>query len=419
MIKKMILMLLVLVGGVVSANAWGTIYLNCQDNDWGGGSSIVIPWVSENTYYYTLPGSKINSSDFSFRIYASWDNDGGEHLCPENDGDEISESEYSKVQRVQESGINNRAFKIKQNANAKCVCIKVRWGDNKWNISINTFEDGAIISYVNSNNWDHVYAYAWDGYVKPLGEWPGTEITGNTYGLTIGKGNNTQIIFSAKSDGTTSDGTKTEDLQLTNNAVYNADGVVPDQTISITNDYGTFASPYPLTFPADGAVYAYKATTVSGGKVIMERVSGTVPAKTGLFLAKNTAKTMTVSPCATTTVNVSGNYLHAGGVSVTSDDNTYRYGFQTQSAGAGFYKITGTAIAVPAAKAYLEIPASEVGNAPSLSIDLDGETTGIKVINFDEDQTSGNGQAYDLQGRRVENMTKGVYIVKGKKVIVK
>ena len=48
--------------------------------------------------------------------------------------------------------------------------------------------------------------------------------------------------------------------------------------------------------------------------------------------------------------------------------------------------------------------------------DEDEETTGI-----DNSQTTiGNSQVvYDLQGRRVDNPTKGVYIVNGKKVILK
>ena len=44
-----------------------------------------------------------------------------------------------------------------------------------------------------------------------------------------------------------------------------------------------------------------------------------------------------------------------------------------------------------------------------------GDQTGIKQI----ETVKEDGNAYDLQGRRVENPTKGLYIVNGKKVMVK
>ena len=74
---------------------------------------------------------------------------------------------------------------------------------------------------------------------------------------------------------------------------------------------------------------------------------------------------------------------------------------------------------IPKGKAYLEIPASPAHQAPSFSIELDGETTGIKVLNFNEDNNLNNDRMFDLQGRRIAEPTKGVYIVNGKKVIIK
>ncbi len=57
-----------------------------------------------------------------------------------------------------------------------------------------------------------------------------------------------------------------------------------------------------------------------------------------------------------------------------------------------------------------------VSSAPSITFSVDGETTGIKVID--------NGQwtidnYYNLNGQRVDTPTKGVYIVNGKKVVIK
>ena len=67
-------------------------------------------------------------------------------------------------------------------------------------------------------------------------------------------------------------------------------------------------------------------------------------------------------------------------------------------------------------KAYLPVTASN-GAAPMLRITRGEDATGIQ----DAELTIDNGQLtiYDLTGRRVEKMEKGIYIVNGRKVIVK
>ena len=80
------------------------------------------------------------------------------------------------------------------------------------------------------------------------------------------------------------------------------------------------------------------------------------------------------------------------------------------SNGVGFYKLkSGKKIGF--GKAYLS-----GSNAPSYLNFDESETTSINAID--------NGQLtvdvyYDLQGRRVAHPTKGMYIVNGKKVIIK
>ena len=70
--------------------------------------------------------------------------------------------------------------------------------------------------------------------------------------------------------------------------------------------------------------------------------------------------------------------------------------------------------AIPAGKAYLEFDGDVP--APSLSFGS-GETTGISTTNFTND--TNNGEYYNLAGQRVAQPTKGLYIVNGKKYMVK
>ena len=82
----------------------------------------------------------------------------------------------------------------------------------------------------------------------------------------------------------------------------------------------------------------------------------------------------------------------------------------------GFYKAAdGKKVGVY--KAYLT--ATNVPAGARLSIVFDNEeTTAIKGV-ANSQKPKANGQYYDLQGRRVAQPTKGLYIVNGKKVVIK
>lgn len=83
----------------------------------------------------------------------------------------------------------------------------------------------------------------------------------------------------------------------------------------------------------------------------------------------------------------------------------------------GFYKLS-TSGSLLAGKGYLEVDG--VGEGRSMfEIDIEGISTGINMVNGEGLKVNGSETYYDLQGRRVLNPTKGLYIVNGKKVIVK
>lgn len=70
--------------------------------------------------------------------------------------------------------------------------------------------------------------------------------------------------------------------------------------------------------------------------------------------------------------------------------------------------------AVPTGKAYLLFN-EEIAAREFLDIDIDGVSTGIKNMKVGSE----DNVYYDLQGRRVLYPTKGLYIVNGKKVVIK
>ena len=100
-----------------------------------------------------------------------------------------------------------------------------------------------------------------------------------------------------------------------------------------------------------------------------------------------------------------------------SDNTTLRY----LVSGGMLHKMTAAVDFAPH-KAYFEIPASDVPAGAKLGLiftEDDGTTTAIDAIEALGGNDSANDIYYNLNGQRVNNPTKGVYIVNGKKVIVK
>lgn len=79
----------------------------------------------------------------------------------------------------------------------------------------------------------------------------------------------------------------------------------------------------------------------------------------------------------------------------------------------------GTDVTLNAFRAYFSVTADvpEAATSRGIEIDIDGVSTGIDFI---ENKATGEVKViYDLSGRRVANPTKGLYIVNGKKVVIK
>ena len=66
-------------------------------------------------------------------------------------------------------------------------------------------------------------------------------------------------------------------------------------------------------------------------------------------------------------------------------------------------------------KAYLTYD-GVIGGAREFFL-FDEETTGVNTLNGE--RKTMNGEYYDLQGRKVAQPAKGLYIVNGKKVVIK
>ena len=185
--------------------------------------------------------------------------------------------------------------------------------------------------------------------------------------------------------------------------------------------WSTFASSNNLdlsTLTATHGATAYYASAAGGSKVTLTPTGNVaVPAGEGLMIKGTNGETFTIDVAASGTA-ISGNLLKGQtttGNVAASTAGTYHYVFGYESSSVyGFYNLA-TATEVAAGKAYLETTSSVGARALSIVFD-DEETTGINTVQGSQFRVN---EYFDLQGRKVAQPTKGLYIVNGKKVVIK
>ena len=175
----------------------------------------------------------------------------------------------------------------------------------------------------------------------------------------------------------------------------------------------TFVSTSPLEFKNYSDANAYMVTNASGTTLTLSQVTGNVPAETPLLISGTKDATVNIPVAASSTTDVSANKLKKGtDASVNAAD---KYVLVARDSKAVFAPTGDHAATVPVGKAYLDL--NGVTLAPEFVLD-DSETTGIESVNS-EVKGFFDGEFYNLSGQRVTKPTKGLYIVNGKKVIIK
>lgn len=175
-------------------------------------------------------------------------------------------------------------------------------------------------------------------------------------------------------------------------------------------------------------VRAYYASSVSTGQVSLTELTGCIPASTGVII-RGTAGTYTVPVGSENYPSSFTNYLKATGDYAAnvaaSTDGTYHYIFAKHNSETAFFKLEAVHN-LAAHKAYLEttedITPSDPAGTRGLELDFGDGTTAILPIENDGSSKlnlNEDGVYYTLQGTRVQSPTKGLYILNGKKVLVK
>ncbi len=200
---------------------------------------------------------------------------------------------------------------------------------------------------------------------------------------------------------TSDDKTATCEVTVSNPTVTAKEGATGEYWATYYN--GT------TSFTADENTTVFQAALSGSSLTLKEVPNREIPATKAVIL-KSSSATITLTP-ASTTETLEGNELQGTTAEMTgAAGNAYVLNKGTN--GVGFYKLSSTGT-IGANKAYLTYSGSL---APEF-FGFDGNTTGIDATLVNSEKV--NSVVYDLQGRRVAQPTKGLYIVNGKKVVIK
>ena len=358
--KKIITLLLALAGMVSTASAYDNIYFVSNMNSYSRSSDMFTyqyhkDATNEDVFTYNIDASSISSTDkIYFRMYISgW----GNEISPYKDADyTFSFADGSKTSETTGSKYEREYY---QRSNV-AFCI------NHPNILASKYKVTIYRGFNNTNYENEDCKVMW--VTVDIEEMP----------VTIGS---------------------------TGKATYYGNRAL--------NFSGTGITAYTIT----GATKATGALTAAA--------QTSVPANTGLYL-EGAATTYNVPVIANFDASgdedITGNMLKG---SVTQIDdlpqedgsytnyiltvNTKDYG---NVATPKFYKVNSGGNILLANKAYLQILTA---NAARDFFWFEDESTGVDATLTDSNSVK--GEVFDLQGRRVAQPTKGLYIVNGKKVL--
>lgn len=180
--------------------------------------------------------------------------------------------------------------------------------------------------------------------------------------------------------------------------------------------FTTLYAPVPITVPATAT--AYGATINNKTLTLHEYTDGIIPAKQGAVIefeanpnGLEESFTYDFSVASSEGTAIAGNRLTGTFVDINTNSLKGKvFTFSVKSDVVGFYKYTGATL--KAGKAFINLNDEEAADVRGFTINF---PTGI---NEPENSAYSHSDKYfDLQGRRVSNAQRGVYIVDGKKVI--
>lgn len=278
--------------------------------------------------------------------------------------------------------------------------------------------DAKLVSYNNSFAYADMYVPQ-DNSDNAVAYNVEAAVSGNIgqYSVTCTYKNNKTYLYSTGS-GNADRNTLSESFKQRNSFTLEAVTSLP-VTISAAG-YATLYAPVALEIPSGVKAFA---GTVNKAKsqLTMHRIEDVIPANTAVVLKlEDGTEAGTFNFNITTTESTVGENSLQGTTAAQTYADQFVLGIDTEnSANIGFFKLTGSTV-LPGFKAYL--PSNVLSaEARSITVVWDDETTGISDASRlnDKSKMINDKQMFDLQGRRVSNPQRGLYIVNGHKIVIK
>lgn len=188
--------------------------------------------------------------------------------------------------------------------------------------------------------------------------------------------------------------------------------------LTLTGQYATLCVPFYAEVPAGITLYSNSSVDANGVLELTEITSPAFIMPGKPYIVEAVAGTY---PLSNTSILTSKETTHEGnlygvladeGVIVPAD--SYVLARNTNTGKQAFFRTNGT-VTCPQYKCYLTLPQGATA-AKELYFDNEGATTGIEAVFGGENEEV---VIYDLSGKRLSRLQKGVNIVNGHKVIVK
>ena len=222
------------------------------------------------------------------------------------------------------------------------------------------------------------------------------------------KPSNTQIAWSGTAANTVTLGSVNTSMPEVGRIVFYLADVAVTAKEGASGEYWSTYYNATQGFTADANTKVFQAALTGSQLTMTEVANREIPAGKAVIL-KSSSSSITLT-AATTSATLEGNQLQGTATAITNPGNAYVLNKGTN--GVGFYKLSASGT-IGANKAYLTYSGSL---APEF-FGFDGNTTGIDATLVNSEKV--NSVVYDLQGRKVAQPTKGLYIVNGKKVVIK
>lgn len=339
---------------------------------------------------------------FELHNTSGWTIYGDARSDADTDKDKYGEVEYGDDWSQYYTGYNGR--NVSQNIASlpagvyRLTSYVYSWGDNNTGATVRLFANGSVSdNQGGTNEFSTTFDFA---------------VTGNEESIKIGIGG----VGQGSGDNTWGAwGYRVKNFTLTK--------ISESMTISSVG-WATYCSPYALDFSNTGTtVYTAALNTTTNNISLSEVSGGKVPANTGVILYKDGGGD--INPAVIASANPIENNELVGIVEDTQvaynpSDGVYNYIMEWDSENSKpmFSKAAANGATLRANKAYLSTAYNvETGPARALAVASDAiETTGINNVQNSGIKAQGY---YNLNGQRVSSPTKGLYIVNGRKVVVK